>query len=426
MLALCIKRMVLGWLVQVIEHPPHKLYMRTRFYHAALFAASLAAARLNGAQVAPATATTPNVPSRLTAIFVENRAGPQFADKIEAFRSLLASHLSGSGFSVVSPEISVHALQTLAAGGPPTPADSLLTNQSSALHLAQNLGAQYVLVATLSTYGTDKRSFGGYGVNVLTDLATLRATYNLCDATQGGSISSGEVVINHSVAETPNLKTDDKDMINGMFDQAAGELADVFLRSTGVQNIPTSAGLPAQVDFSISTTMADTALPDILRTADGQYVVGPMNYTVTPLDATVTLNGAAIGSAPGAFKGPPGLSTMRISREGFKPWEQIVNLNPGFKLNVALQMDDAGYARWQNSITFLQNLKSGTKLTDAEVQKILGYATSLRNSGMRLDERSNITIDANQLPPVQQVYQSLLAPTPLPPLAAPPQAAPAR
>jgi hypothetical protein len=106
----------------------------------------------------------------------------------------------------------------------------------------------------------------------------------------------------------------------------------------------------------------------------------------------------ALGSAPGAFQGRPGLHKIRLSREGFDPWERTINIYEGQNLRVALQMSDAGYAKWKDTTSFLATLDNNRKLTDAEVNKINGIAEFFKNSHYR--------IDAKNLPNVN-IYKSL-------------------
>jgi hypothetical protein len=70
-----------------------------------------------------------------------------------------------------------------------------------------------------------------------------------------------------------------------------------------------------------------------------------------------------------------------------------VNFADGQKFNVALQMSEAGYARWKDNTTFLFGLETGRKLTDATVKAIEGFAQLLRQSGYRVDTRTDIKGD---------------------------------
>jgi hypothetical protein len=342
------------------------------------------------ARAADSPAAPASPPKPVVAFFVYNRAGKDLDGKLGSFEDLLSSRLSDSGLTLVSRDTATTALSTL-AGGPATSADQALDSQASALHLAQNLGAQYILVAALDSYAVTPRSFTGYGISVDTDTYTLRVSYRLCDAAQGGAIIADTVTVEEKQADTANLKQGDSDMLNQLLDDAATNLAALFTTRIAGANLPAAAA-PKSVDFAVTCSMADILLPDIERMPAGDYVVGPLKYSVAPLDVTVALNGVVIGSTPGKLSGPAGLSTLSLSRQGFKDWQGFVNLSQGFKLNVALQMDDEGLARWKDDLDFLQGLKNSAKLTDAEVQRIQGIAQKLRQSGYRVD------VTADKLP----------------------------
>ena len=135
------------------------------------------------------------------------------------------------------------------------------------------------------------------------------------------------------------------------------------------------------------------SIPDVRLTKDNTVVIGENKLEVQLLDVTVELNGTVIGSAPGTFRAPPGLSKIRLSREGFRDWERTINVMAGQKLKVALQMSDAGYARWKDNTAFLQKLKNGEKLTDAAVKAIEGAAQMLRQSGYKVDVKGDVKLD---------------------------------
>ena len=125
--------------------------------------------------------------------------------------------------------------------------------------------------------------------------------------------------------------------------------------------------------------------------ADNKIVTG-QPVPVQAMDVTVELDGVAIGSAPGEFKGRPGLHKLSLSREGFDTWSRTVNIYEGQKLSVALQMSQPGYERWKETTSFLSELDNTRKLTDAEVNKINGLAEFFKNSHYRVDTKENVKI----------------------------------
>lgn len=367
---------------------------------------------------------------RKAAIFVENRVGPAMNDKVAVLEDFLTSRITEKGFSVISREVSINALKTYAnaevsaasatavsakvetPGGSKEAAavvgkttvgqfsvtpgttglDRALSDNSSALRLAQNLGADYLLVASITSYGTEKKTDTGLGtVNVS---HTLRVSYKVLEAAQGGSLIGSTVKAVKTIRTTEGNQTENSDLLNDLLDDAGTQVAEnAGLKQRTIAGPSIAA---KQVEITVSCCMQDlvslpTSLPDIRILDNGTLAVSTNRLTVQVLNATVEMDGVAIGSAPGKFKVRPGLSKMRITREGFTPWERTVNCADGQKFeNTALQMSEAGYARWKDSVTFLFAIKSGEKMTDGLREMMAGFSQTLRQSGYRVDTKTDV------------------------------------
>jgi hypothetical protein len=378
-------------------------------------------------------AETPSKPAaRLkTAIFVENRAGAQLNDKVAVLEDLLTSRVSEKGLSVISREVAINALKsypvtevatsapkgtsvkaegpggaaeaaTVAAGAGQAKIsarpgvnklDNLLAENTSALRLAQNLGADYLLVASIASLGAEKKSFKDGAFETVNITHTLRVSYKLLDAVQGGSLIGATVKATKTIRFTENSATEDSDLVNGLLDDAATQVAASLGRKR--ETVPEPTPGRALVEITVACGMQDlvqmpVSIPDIRVLDDGTLMVTTNRLGIQVLDATVEINGTAVGSAPGKFKVPPGLNKLKITREGFKDWERTVNLSQGQKFNVALQMSEAGYARWKDTTTFMFGLETGRKLTDGVVKMMEGFAQTLRQSGYRVDTRTDV------------------------------------
>jgi len=273
--------------------------------------------------------------------------------------------------------------------------DQALSDSTSALRLAQNLGADFILIPSLTTYGTEKKAYTGDGISTLNVTHTLRVSYKIVEAGAGGALKGDTVTATKTIRQSPNLQVDSTEVVNDLLDDAAGQLADSLARSAG--SLPTEVARNQQVSFSIACSMTDIkdqpiTVPDVQVTPDKRVVKTNAPIEVQPLDVTVELDGIAIGSAPGTFEAFPGLHKLRLSREGFKDWERTVNIYSGQKLRVAMQMSDAGFARWQENLAFLQLLQDDRKLTDAEAKRIEGMAKFLSESHYRVDTKENVKI----------------------------------
>jgi hypothetical protein len=328
---------------------------------------------------------TAAAPLRKTAIIVKNEAGAQFDSKIFVLEDLVGSRVAGKGYSVISRDVVTQALS-----GQSNELDSSLNDNSSALRLAQNLGADFILVPSIATYDVEKKTYNGNGIISLNITYTLRISYKTVEAGAGGAIRGGTVIATKTVRQTPDLNTQDSDFIDGLLDDAAGQLADAIEQDA--YSLPTEVAKSSMVHFQVSCTMADPRQSPILISAlgitgDDHVVVTNQPIAVQPMDVTVELDGVGIGSAPGDFQAQPGLHKMRLSREGFDIWERTVNIYDGQNLRVALQMNPDGYARWKDTTDFLATLDANRKLTDAEVQRVEGIAEFFKNSHYRVDTK---------------------------------------
>lgn len=373
-------------------------------------------------------------PQRKVAIIVENRADASLNDKVAVLEDLIASRIAGKGFSVISRDVTVNALKTystldvsantksattvkattspdhatanvevgqtdsakIAATPETTKLDQALSDNTSALRLAQNLGADFILIPSITSYGTEKKSYTGNGIQTLNVTHRLRVSYKLAEANEGGAVRGGTALAEKTTRDSASLQTDSTDTLNELLADAADQLADAI--TTGAKSLPTEVAKATLVSFKIACTMTDPRQQPILMSAvsvsaDNKVIATNQPVVVQPMDVTVELDGVAIGSAPGDFKGRPGLHKLRLSREGFADWERTVNLYDGQILRVAMQMSADGYAKWKDTTGFLSTLDNNRKLTDAEVKQIEGMAKFLSESHYRVDTKENIHIN---------------------------------
>ena len=370
------------------------------------------------------------VTPRKAAIFVENRAGAALNDKVLVLEDFLTSKITEKGFSVIGREIAINALKTysavdisastakatkvevstpkgqgevkvgvatavaaqVSATSGTTALDQLLSDNTSALRLAQNLGADYLLVASITTFAPpQKQNNTELGTVIFTH--TLRVSYKVLEAVQGGSLIGDTVTATKKIRLTADNQTDNPDIINELLEDAATQVAENAGKKQST--IAAAAVQPKQVEIFVSCAMQDLVqlplLTDIRVLDDGTLVVTTNRIGIAVLNATVEVDGTTIGSAPGNFKVSPGLHTMRITRAGFNDYAKTVNFSEGQRFeNVALQMSETGYARWKDNTTFLFAIKTGEKMTDGVREMMGGLAQTLRQSGYRVDSKTDI------------------------------------
>lgn len=347
---------------------------------------------------------TPREGQRKIAIIVQNRGSAGLNDKVPVLEDLVASRVAGKGFTVISRDDVTRSLKNYSDGKNPngelTALDRILEDNSSALRLAQNLGADYLLVPSIVSLGTEKKTYNGNGINTLNVTHKLRVSYKIAEANEGGAVRGGAFTSEKTLRQTAELQVDSSDVINELLDDAAGQLAEAIVQNA--RSLPVQVAKAALVSFKVACTMTDPrqqpiAISAIGITADNRVVLTNQPVAVQALDVTVELDGVALGSAPGTLQGRPGLHKIRLSREGFDTWERTINIYDGQNLRVALQMSNAGYARWADTTAFLATLDAARKLTDAEVKRIEGIAEFFKNSHYRVDTKENVHVTYRSL-----------------------------
>src|ERR1035437_1143292 len=178
---------------------------------------------------------TPREAQRKVAIIVQNRGSAALNDKVPVLEDLVSSRVAGKGFSVISRDDVTRSLKNYANGKEPngelTALDRSLEDNSSALRLAQNLGADYILVPSIVSLGTEKKTYAGNGINTVNITHRLRVTYKIVEAGEGGAVRGGAVTAEKTFRQTEGLATESSDVINELLDDAAQQLADTIVES---------------------------------------------------------------------------------------------------------------------------------------------------------------------------------------------------
>ncbi len=285
-------------------------------------------------------ATVEGTPLR-AAVFVRNRAGEEFREKVAVLDDVLTARLTEKGFSIIDREDVLVEFEEAHENDPPLfktlkeltgdgtgrkIEDSL--KDSSALRLAQMVGADYLIVATIDSFGKETKRFKGkgtiYGVDNVSTVYTLRLTLKVLEASRGGSVYGDAVKASESIPGLDNLEIESTEVINSLFDVASAKIAQRVGQDVEEIRAAEVKQLPA-VEFIISTNGIE--------------------------GATVELDGTAIGTVgavPTKFAAAPGVHMMRITRPWFTPWEKPINIYADQNLNVSLELSDAGIHRFKD------------------------------------------------------------------------------
>jgi len=140
----------------------------------------------------------------------------------------------------------------------------------------------------------------------------------------------------------------------------------------------------------------ELSFPSIVVDKDYTVNRSKENLQVKLSGFTVVVDGIVVGTTDDGVPVnlPLGLHDISLERNGFTAWKQRVKVSQGLSLRPVIRPDPQSLATWREQIQFLQDLTSGAKLTDAQVELVKGRAEELRNSGYRV----NIKVDAKELP----------------------------
>ena len=280
------------------------------------------------------------------AIFVQNRAGEEFREKVDVLNDLLTTRLTEKGFSIINKQDVIErfrvsrdpALERAAAALEKGSIEDALKD-ASATRLAQMMQADYIIIATITSYGHRHSKFSGrgtmYGVDNEATAYTLRVGCKVLEGAQGGTIYGDVVKVSEKQPGLENLKTDyTEETLNSLLDRAAMQIAlNVgekinYIRTVKVKHLPT-------VPFTVSANILD--------------------------GATLQLDGAVIGSIglePQQFFVAPGIHLMKVSRQWFQSWEKPVNITADQRLNITLKLSKEGAERYKDIEAFNQEMEA--------------------------------------------------------------------
>jgi hypothetical protein len=220
--------------------------------------------------------------------------------------------------------------------------DQVLTG-ASALRIAQMLDANYLIIATLSSLGEERKVFNGSGSLYKTGnevvIRTLRTAIRVLEGDQGGSVYGDTVAVQKRMAGSERLAIVSSDANNELIDDAAKTIASNI--SEKIKRIRDS-----RVDI---VNMAELTLKSNVE------------------GATVELDGALLGTVPGSFVVRPGLHQIVVSKERYATWQRTINVAPNQVINVTLERSNEGQARHAEALKIEREEDIAREKAKAEV-----------------------------------------------------------
>ena len=362
-----------------------------------------AAGRLTGGATPRPEAVATDARLVRCAIFVKNRIKELDGDLVMVMEDQVKAAATGPNIEIISREDVANAVSRFSTGGANAGTgtaesqltDRLLSDQSSATALGQLLGADYLLVASLSSIEREETDYDDGTTRTKVQRSVLRCTYTILDGSTGGSLVGGAADAERSLRQTANL-TVKADVTMQLVNDSARQLGERLRGQVDAGRVRAAGVAAAEVDVTFDMYLADMRVPMLKRQADGSYSLSSEMVDVGVNGCEVQVNGVMAGTAAGVVKMRPGLQRVRFVRPLCEPEERMVNVRPGMSLRVGLRLTDEGRRQWIENAAIFQQLQQAERLSkaaadamdrlsEAELIKAKGAAKFLEQSGFKVN-----------------------------------------
>ncbi len=220
-----------------------------------------------------------NSDTKKVVIFVcNNTDNTELNDKTKSFEFSLSARINNVGFSVINHDIILrnvndylndpnskyrsevaklkNAFQDESLG-------SKLFADISGLRLSELTGADYIISVSFASFGSEKKSFSGYGIKTTNTFYKLRSNYNLYEGGIGAGTTGGVITVEKVVRQTENLKTEDNDILNELLDKTAAQMTTLLEQQKKSNKIATKENVDGKI--TINFVIENMSLPEIVK-----------------------------------------------------------------------------------------------------------------------------------------------------------------
>ncbi len=369
--------------------------MNTLSITLAALAASLCPVLAQNTQVQTNTKTEEAGNKSKTTVTVEiDVKQPQASDR-SGLLVMRASSPNALAFAnLIGPKLSSKASST---GVSVSPTENAVQAEAQMIIEARGRGASYLIDVTVAQFSTATATILSQEQRRMA--ATL--AWRVIDVAGANSaVASGEA--KDFSLNDPIIPADEQSSaLADSLAAKAGEAIAAALSKAPARNIN-------DIPVPVSIVADELSFPGLVIGKDNVLRRSNENLQVKLTGFTLVVDGITVGTVSGdePLYLPEGLHVVSLQRNGFETWTQRVKVTKTLKLSPVIRPDDAGLARWRDQIAFMQGMTMGSKLTDAEIQRIKGDAKRLAESGYKVDikvdrssdDKSEIKVNAKELP----------------------------
>ena len=268
-----------------------------------------------------------------------------------------------------------------------TASDQILADNTSALRLAQNMGADFLLVVSIGAFDEETQDTDNRVLKMTSTVSTLSGSYKVTEGFTGSSLAGGVFEATKSLRNTSSVKTKTTATVNQLIKDGAKQIAGGLIPKVDSFRPPASK---SGIELAFAAVPCDlqgneVSLPDIRLKTDGTVVDDGKTVPVQ-LVANIEIDGFGLGSTPASILVAPGAHKLRLTREDFNTYEANIMAKAGVApFRVPMQMSDAGFRRWKEIRGELQKLDLKKLKAEAQAEAVRGYAQMLRQSGFMVN-----------------------------------------
>jgi len=287
------------------------------------------------------------------AVYVKNNTNVRgMDDEVDGIRDRLSVALAEvDGFSVLDASQVADSFRKykVSTAEEKTGLLSGIFTGGSVPNVSKMLGCDYIVAASIVGAGSARRTVGDTPSTVF----SLRLSLKVMDAT-GASVYG--MPVKPYTFPVAGPADDPMNYYNILLDRWASEATVALATKAPKWRRPAD---PAHlVAFVVSTTV------DSVKEALESQTKGVKGEQLQELrkvvgGATVELDGAVVGTAPCEIRTTPGLHQIRVRREWTKDYAATVSVSDGQRLEVALELNEAGIAKWGTVEALRANVAQG-------------------------------------------------------------------